>query len=125
MPAALAVDYVEPFTDVPTGKFYAEPVSWAVDQEITTGMTKTTFAPDVNCTRAQIVTFLYRAEGKPTVSGVEKVGAANRQEQAALEKQNDTAVSAGNQLGGDFSEDRKFSKTEAGSSGSGGGGSGS
>ena len=51
------------------------------------------------------------------VSGVEKVGDANRQEQAALEKQNDTAVKAGNKLGGDFSEDRKFSKTDAGSSG--------
>ena len=51
------------------------------------------------------------------VSGVDKVGDANRQEQAALEKQNDTAVKAGNKLGGDFSEDRKFSKTDAGSSG--------
>ena len=41
------------------------------------------------------------------VSGVEKVGDANRQEQAALEKQNDTAVEAGNKLGGDFSADRQ------------------
>ena len=70
MPSALAADYVEPFTDVPVGQYYAEPVSWAVAQEITNGVSKTAFAPGKTCTRAEIVTFLYRAEGKPAVSGV-------------------------------------------------------
>ena len=70
MPSALAADYVEPFTDVPVKQYYADPVSWAVEKEITNGMTDTTFAPDATCTRAQIVTFLYRAAGKPAVTGV-------------------------------------------------------
>ena len=54
------------------------------------------------------------------VAGVEKVGAANRTEQGKLELQNDTAVSAGNQLGGDFSGDRQKAERNAGT-GSGGG----
>ena len=72
MPSALAADYVEPFTDVPVGQFYAEPVSWAVshDPQITNGVSGTSFAPNKTCTRAEIVTFLYRAEGKPAVSDV-------------------------------------------------------
>ena len=69
MPSALAADYVEPFTDVSVKQYYAEPVSWAVAQEITNGVSKTEFAPDKTCTRAEIVTFLYRAEGKPAVTG--------------------------------------------------------
>ena len=47
-----------------------------------------------------------------TVKGVESVGTANRDEQAALAKQNDTAVSAGNKLGGDFSGDREVGKVD-------------
>ena len=70
MPSALAADFVEPFTDVPVKQYYAEPVSWAVEQEITNGMTATTFEPNTTCNRAQIVTFLYRAEGKPAVADV-------------------------------------------------------
>ena len=70
MPSALAADDVEPFKDVPVGQYYADPVSWAVAEEITNGVSKTAFAPDKTCTRAEIVTFLYRAEGKPAVSGV-------------------------------------------------------
>ena len=62
MPSALAADYVEPFTDVPVKQYYADPVSWAVEKEITNGMTDTTFVPGGDCTRAQIVTFLYRAQ---------------------------------------------------------------
>ena len=54
------------------------------------------------------------------VSGVEKVGQANRDEQAALQDQNDTAVTAGNKLGGDFSGDRKKAARDTGE----GGGSG-
>jgi hypothetical protein len=42
-----------------------EPIGWAVEKGITYGMTDTEFAPDTNCTRAQAVTFLWRAAGKP------------------------------------------------------------
>ena len=50
------------FTDVPAGAYYAAPVAWAVENGITNGTGKTTFSPDVPCTRAEIVTFLYRAK---------------------------------------------------------------
>ena len=58
-----------PFTDVPAGSWYYDAVLWAVEQGITAGTSATTFAPDLNCSRAQIVTFLYRAAGSPAVSG--------------------------------------------------------
>ena len=54
-----------PFTDVPEGEFYYEPVLWAVNEGITTGATKTTFVPEGRCQRAHVVTFLWRAAGCP------------------------------------------------------------
>ena len=54
-----------PFTDVPEGSFYIDPVLWAVEKGITTGATATTFNPNGNCQRAQVVTFLWRAAGSP------------------------------------------------------------
>lgn len=54
-----------PFTDVPESAYYYAPVQWAVAQGITAGRTETTFAPGENCTRANIVTFLWRAAGSP------------------------------------------------------------
>ena len=56
-----AVSGSVPFTDVKKGKFYYNPVLWAVQNNITTGTTPTTFSPNENCTRGQAVTFLYRA----------------------------------------------------------------
>ena len=56
---------VNPFTDIPEGIFYYEPVLWAVGKGITTGATETTFNPDGECTRAEVVTFLWRAAGSP------------------------------------------------------------
>ena len=53
------------FTDVPAGQFYTAPVVWATETGITTGLTATTFGPTVNCNRAQVVTFLYRAAQIP------------------------------------------------------------
>ena len=50
-----------PFTDVEAGSWYEQAVLWAVEEGITSGMTETTFGPNANCSRAQIVTFLYRA----------------------------------------------------------------
>ena len=58
-----------PFTDVKADSYYYDAVLWAVEQGITAGTSATTFAPNLNCSRAQIVTFLYRAAGSPAVSG--------------------------------------------------------
>ena len=52
-----------PFADVKKGAFYYKAVLWAVENQITNGTGKTTFSPDAICTRAQIVTFLWRADG--------------------------------------------------------------
>ncbi len=49
------------FQDVPAGAYYADPVSWAADWGVTSGTSATTFSPNASCTRAQIVTFLYRS----------------------------------------------------------------
>jgi len=57
-----------PFTDVVAGSYYEKAVLWAVEQGITKGTSETTFSPDDICTRAQIVTFLYRAFGEPAVT---------------------------------------------------------
>lgn len=56
------------FTDVSSGEFYYEAVQWAVSAGITDGTGNNKFEPSGSCTRAQIVTFLWRAAGKPTVS---------------------------------------------------------
>ncbi len=58
-----------PFVDVKKDAYYYDAVLWAVEKGITNGMDATHFAPDATCTRGQIVTFLYRAAGKPKVSG--------------------------------------------------------
>ena len=49
------------FSDVPADSYFADAVAWAQANGVTTGTTETTFSPDSDCTRAQIVTFLYRA----------------------------------------------------------------
>ena len=54
-----------PFTDVPTGSFYEAPVLWALENGITTGASETSFNPNGQCLRAQVVTFLWRAAGQP------------------------------------------------------------
>lgn len=53
------------FTDVPMESYCYPAVLWAVENNITTGTTETTFSPDALCTRAQIVTFLWRSAGEP------------------------------------------------------------
>lgn len=50
------------FSDVPASAYYADPVQWAVEQNITNGRGGGKFAPNAGCTRAEIVTFLYRSE---------------------------------------------------------------
>ena len=57
-----------PFKDVKADAYYGKAVLWAVEQGITTGTSATAFSPDMSCGRDQIVTFLWRANGKPQVS---------------------------------------------------------
>ena len=57
-----------PFKDVKAGSYYEKAVLWAVENKITNGTSTTTFSPDENCTRAQIVTFLWRSKGEPYAS---------------------------------------------------------
>ena len=53
------------FSDVPANAYFADAVKWAVDKGITNGLSDTMFGPYASCTRAQIVTFLWRAAGSP------------------------------------------------------------
>ena len=57
------------FADVPADAYYAKAVAWAVENGVAKGVSETAFAPDAACTRAQIVTFLWRAQQSPASSG--------------------------------------------------------
>ncbi len=57
--------YLNYFVDVPTNSYYYDAVLWAIDQGITVGTDSTHFSPNDSCTRAQAVTFLWRAAGCP------------------------------------------------------------
>ncbi|MGI6182034.1 MAG: S-layer homology domain-containing protein, partial [Agathobaculum sp.] len=69
-PTAPEVEPPQPpaFADVSAGAYYADAVKWAVENEITSGISETMFAPQASCTRAQMVTFLWRANGSPVVN---------------------------------------------------------
>ena len=54
-----------PFADIPAGSYYYDAVLWAVENDITKGTSDTTFSPNMTCTRAQIVAFLWRSEKSP------------------------------------------------------------
>ena len=56
------------FSDVAANAYYADAVKWAVDKGVTAGTTATTFSPNNTCTKAQILTFLWRASGSPEPS---------------------------------------------------------
>ena len=60
-----------PFTDVAETSAYYEGILWAVEKGITTGRTETTFVPGEDCTEANILTFLWRAEGSPAAETTE------------------------------------------------------
>ena len=64
-----APKHMSSFADVPADAFYAKAVAWAVENGITGGTGDGKFSPDATCTRAQAVTFLYRASGSPAVGG--------------------------------------------------------
>ena len=54
-----------PFTDVADDAYYADSVAWAVENNVTSGVSATSFAPNASCTRSQMVSFLWRAAGSP------------------------------------------------------------
>ena len=56
-----------PFADVKAGDWYYKPVLWAVENDITSGTTATSFSPNIPCSRAQVVALLYKAMGSPAV----------------------------------------------------------
>ncbi|MBQ2888478.1 MAG: S-layer homology domain-containing protein [Firmicutes bacterium] len=58
------------FGDVDGKAYYADAVKWAVENDVTTGLTATSFGPDAVCTRAQVVTFLWRAASEPEPKSV-------------------------------------------------------
>ena len=60
---------INPFDDVAEDAWYLKAVLWAVENGITSGTGKREFGPEQTCTRAQIVTFLYAAEGRPAAKG--------------------------------------------------------
>ena len=64
-----ATGAANPFTDVAPGAYYYDAVLWAVEKGITSGTSATTFSPNAPCTRAQVVTFLWRYFGQPPMAG--------------------------------------------------------
>ena len=64
------VEPTSPFSDVATSAYYYDAVLWAVENDITNGTTATTFSPNADVSRAQMVTFLWRAAGSPKATGV-------------------------------------------------------
>ena len=58
-----------PFVDVKSSDYFYEAVLWALENGVTKGTTATRFVPSTTCTRQQVVTFLYRANGSPAVTG--------------------------------------------------------
>ena len=67
----ITVDQGLAFTDVAATSPYYDGIEWAVDEGITNGTTATTFSPYQNCTRAQIITYLWRAAGSPEPASTE------------------------------------------------------
>ncbi len=64
-----SAEAADTFNDVTADKYYAAAVAWAVENGITNGISAAAFGPDLTVTRAQMVSFLYRAAGSPDVSG--------------------------------------------------------
>ncbi|MBQ6259749.1 MAG: S-layer homology domain-containing protein, partial [Firmicutes bacterium] len=63
-PFAYAADDL-PFGDIPAGAYYQDAVKWAYESHITEGTSAGSFSPDKTCTRAQVVTFLWRSADCP------------------------------------------------------------
>lgn len=78
--AVKAVSTKSGFSDVADSAYYANAVKWAVDKKITSGTSATTFSPDDTCTRAQILTFLWRAVGSPKSNSPVPFGDVNSED---------------------------------------------
>ena len=66
----MTISFVDtPFTDVPAGEYYTYAVQWAYENGVTEGTSDTTFSPDDDCRRSDVVTFLYRAYAKEEETG--------------------------------------------------------
>ena len=65
----IVIEPVNPFTDVSTSDYYYDAVLWAVENGVTNGTSATTFGPNMAVSRAQMVTFLWRAHGSPKATG--------------------------------------------------------
>ena len=83
-----------PFTDVAANAYYCKAVLWAVENGITTGTSATTFSPDAPCTRAQGVTFLWRANGSKAACALHALGAGAYKAASAAASFTDVASDA-------------------------------
>ena len=81
---AIKVKQTMNFVDVHTYDYFYDSVQWAVNLDITKGTSATTFSPKQGCTRAQIVTFLYRFKSNPAVYGSLNFSDVNKTEHAAF-----------------------------------------
>lgn len=81
---AIKVKQTMNFVDVRPGDYFYDSVQWAVNLDITKGTSATTFSPKQGCTRAQIVTFLYRFKSNPAVYGSLNFSDVNKTEHAAF-----------------------------------------
>ena len=68
---AVEQPWMNPFTDVEEGKWYYDAVAWGSKHGVVNGLTETTFGTKENCTRAQIITFIWRAMGKPEAASAD------------------------------------------------------
>ena len=106
---------VNPFTDVSSSAYYYDAVLWAVENGVTFGTSGTTFSPEVTVTRAQAVTFQWRAAGSPAASGrgFEDVG-ADAYYADAVTRAVDGGITYGtNEAGTTFSPDVGVSRAQA------------
>ena len=78
------------FNDVASGAYYHDAVTWAIAKGITTGMSDNVFAPESSCTRAQIVTFLWRAAGSPDPEAKAEEETENKTDAKAEDTKEDT-----------------------------------
>lgn len=101
------------FTDVAAASPFAPAISWAVEKGITNGKTATTFAPGESCTRAQIVTFLWRAAGSPEPKAQEAEYADVTNTDAYYYKAIQWAAEMGMEESGTFAPDKPCTRGQA------------
>lgn len=101
------------FTDVALASPFAPAIAWAVEKKITNGKTATTFAPGEPCTRAQIVTFLWRAAGSPEPKSAEAEYADVTNAGAYYYKAIQWAAEMGMEESGTFAPDKPCTRGQA------------